>query len=62
MAHRDRYCAATKCPLSGGEFNWSVQHQSQSIGWGFEAEGLSRALVEPQGDASIGITRALLTR
>jgi hypothetical protein len=26
-----------------------VQQQSQSIDWGFEAQGLSRALIEPQG-------------
>jgi len=31
-----------------GAFNRSVQHQSQSIGRGFEAQGLSRALIEPQ--------------
>ena len=36
------------CPLLGGAFNRSVQHQSQSIGRGFEAQGLSRALIEPQ--------------
>ena len=36
------------CLLSGGAFNRSVQHQSQSIGRGFEAQGLSRALIEPQ--------------
>jgi hypothetical protein len=36
--------------LFPGEFNWSVQHQSQSIGRGFEAQGLARALIEPQSD------------
>ena len=36
------------CPLYPGAFNRSVQHQSQSIGRGFEAQGLSRALIEPQ--------------
>src|SRR5580704_6095778 len=41
---------AVSCPISRGEFNRSVQHQSQSIGWGCEAQGLSRALIEPQGD------------
>ena len=41
--------AAGRLPhLSGGAFNRSVQHQSQSIGRGFEAQGLSRALIEPQ--------------
>src|SRR5262245_11207792 len=30
------------------EFNWSVQYQLQSIGRGFEGQGLSRALIEPQ--------------
>ena len=44
--HRDARPLA--CPLSGGAFNRSVQHQSQSIGRGFEAQGLSRALIEPQ--------------
>jgi hypothetical protein len=42
-----------------GEFNRSVQHQSQSIGWGFEAQGLSRALIEPQGDrVEVGLGEA----
>ena len=34
----------------GGGFNGSLQHQVQSIGRAFEAQGLSRALVQPQGD------------
>ena len=46
-------------PLLEGEFNRSVQHQSQSIGWGFEAQGLSRALVEPQGNrVEVGLGEA----
>ena len=46
-------------PAYLGEFNWSVQHQSQSIGWGFEAQGLSRALIEPQGDrVEVGLGEA----
>ena len=28
LAHRDRYCAASECLLSGGEFNRSTQHPS----------------------------------
>jgi len=45
--------------LYPGEFNRSVQHQSQSIGWGFEAQSLSRALIEPQGDrAEAGLGEA----
>ena len=36
-----------------------MQHQSQSIGWGFEAQGLSRALIEPQGDrVEVGLGEA----
>ena len=47
---------ATVCGFSftaafGGEFNRSVQHQLQSIGRGFEGQGLSRALIEPQSNA-----------
>jgi hypothetical protein len=42
--------ASERCPLFPGEFNWSVQHQSQSIGRGFEAQGHARALIEPQSD------------
>src|ERR1700721_4568813 len=56
---RDRFAMAAQCPLCPGEFNWSVQHQSQSIGWGFEAQGLSRALIEPQGDrVEVGLGEA----
>ena len=56
--------------LMTGEFNRSVQHQSQSIGWGFEAQGLSRALVEPQSNRvqitlrdarQVGSSREVLT-
>src|ERR1700681_590864 len=59
------------CPLFPGEFNRSVQHQSQSIGRGFEAQGLSRALIEPQrncvevglGEArEIGSSREVLSQ
>ncbi len=36
-----------------------MQHQSQSIGWGFEAQGLSRTLIEPQGDrVEVGLGEA----
>ena len=36
-----------------------MQHQSQSIDWGFEAQGLSRALIEPQGDrVEVGLGEA----
>src|SRR6266446_9641250 len=41
---------SANCPISGGEFNRSVQHQLQSIGRGFEGQGLSRALIEPQSN------------
>src|SRR6478735_7087713 len=66
--HANRH---TKCPLLGGAFNRSVQHQSQSIGRGFEAQGLSRALIEPQrnwvevglGEArEIGSSREILSQ
>src|SRR5882757_3113396 len=59
------FCRANRvgrCPLSGGEFNRSVQHQLQSIGRGFEGQGLSRALIEPQGNAievSLGEAREI---
>ena len=39
------------CHVMVGEFNRSVQHQLQSIGRGFEGQGLSRALIEPQSNA-----------
>jgi hypothetical protein len=35
--------------LRGG-FNGSLQHRVQSIGRAFEAQGLSRTLVQAQGD------------
>jgi len=34
--------------VRGGGFNGSLQHRVQSIGRAFEAQGLSRSLVEPQ--------------
>jgi hypothetical protein len=34
----------------GGGFNGSLQHRAQSIGRAFEAQGLSRTLVQAQGD------------
>jgi hypothetical protein len=43
-----------KCAKGGGEFNRSMQHRTPSIGWGFEAQGLSRAPIEPQGDCAHG--------
>src|SRR5262249_53566612 len=44
---------------SPGEFNRSVQHQLQSIGRGFEGQGLSRALIEPQSNAiEVGLGEA----
>src|SRR5262249_29854566 len=47
------------CPLYPGEFNRSVQHQLQSIGRGFEGQGLSRALIEPQSNAiEVGLGEA----
>src|SRR5262245_17606703 len=46
-------------PVSTGEFNRSVQHQLQSIGRGFEGQGLSRALIEPQSNAiEVGLGEA----
>ena len=33
-----------------GGFNRSMQHRAESIGGGFKAQGLSRTLIEPQGD------------
>ena len=46
-------------PLYRGEFNRSVQHQLQSIGRGFEGQGLSRALIEPQSNAiEVGLGEA----
>src|ERR1700721_214390 len=56
---RDRFAMAAQCPLCPGECHCSVRHQSQSIGWGFEAQGLSRALIEPQGDrVEVGLGEA----
>src|SRR6202043_463023 len=37
-------------PLCPCAFNRSVQHRLQSIGWRLEAQGLSRALIEPQSN------------
>jgi hypothetical protein len=55
----DGFRVAAIWSLLGDEFNRSVQHQSQSIGWGFEAQGLSRALVEAQGDrVEVGLGEA----
>ena len=34
----------------GGEFNGSLQHRVHSIRGGIKAQGLSRALIEAQGD------------
>src|SRR5262245_15468216 len=46
-------------PIAGGEFNRSVQHQLQSIGRGFEGQGLSRALIEPQSNGiEVGLREA----
>src|SRR5262249_10220921 len=53
--------ATTECRWAGkgGEFNRSVQHQLQSIGRGFEGQGLSRALIEPQSNAiEVGLGEA----
>src|SRR5437879_13892917 len=51
--------AADQCPLWRGEFNRSVQHQLQSIGRGFEGQGLSRALIQPQSNAiEVGLGEA----
>lgn len=33
-----------------GEFNGSLQHRVQSIGGAFEAQGLSRTLIQTQGN------------
>ena len=43
---------ATHCSKSalGGGFNGSLQHRVQSIGGAFEAQGLSRTLVQAQGN------------
>src|SRR5271169_6078907 len=38
------------CPKLPCEFNRSVQHRSEFIGRGFEAQGLSRTLIESQSD------------
>jgi hypothetical protein len=43
-------------PESPGGLNGSVQHLLQLIGWRFEAQGLSRALIEPQGNRLAGMT------
>ena len=52
-------------------FNRSVQHHLQSIGWRFEAQGLSRTLIEPQGNRveialgdarEVGSSREVLTQ
>src|SRR5258705_12063599 len=59
MARRRHPSRSATCPLSGGEFNRSVQHQLQSIGRGFEGQGLSRALIEPQSNAiEVGLGEA----
>ena len=62
MSGHGTFCRANpaeQCPVSGGEFNRSVQHQLQSIGRGFEGQGLSRALIEPQSNAiEVGLGEA----
>jgi hypothetical protein len=53
---------STTSPLSLSEFNRSVQHCFEFIRWGFEAQCLSRALIEPQGDrveAGLGDAREI---
>ena len=50
---------ADECLFLVGEFNRSVQHQLQSIGRGFEGQGLSRALIEPQSNGiEVGLGEA----
>src|SRR5262245_188842 len=50
---------SARCPAYPGEFNRSVQHQLQSIGRGFEGQGLSRALIEPQSNCiEVGLGEA----
>ena len=45
--HCDCSAECLPCPCA---FNRSVQHRLQSIGWRLEAQGLSRALIEPQSN------------
>ena len=46
-------------PVYPGDLNRSTQHQLQSIGRGFEGQGLSRALIEPQSNAiEVGLGEA----
>src|SRR5262245_66406064 len=54
-----RLAVSTCFPLDPGEFNRSVQHQLQSIGRGFEGQGLSRALIELQSNGiEVGLGEA----
>src|SRR6267142_428039 len=59
-SRRRRAMAGSRpCPETPGEFNRSVQHQLQSIGRGFEGQGLSWALIEPQSNAiEVGLGEA----
>jgi hypothetical protein len=52
-------------------FNRSAQHRLKSIGWRFEAQGLSRSLIEPQSNRvqialrdarEVGPSREVLTQ
>ena len=45
-----------------GEFNRSVQHQLQSIGRGFEGQGLSWALIGLGEAREIGSSREVLSQ
>src|SRR5215469_10953875 len=44
------YARSGECPLSPCGFNRSAQHRLQFIGRRFEAQGLSRTLIESQGN------------
>jgi hypothetical protein len=63
--------SALKTGLLGCAFNRSAQHRLKSIGWRFEAQGLSRSLIEPQSNRvqialrdarEVGPSREVLTQ
>src|SRR5580704_13174431 len=71
VARRVAFCSASECRRSGCAFNRSAQHRLKSIGWRFEAQGLSRSLIEPQSNRvqialrdarEVGPSREVLTQ